>query len=216
MTPPGASGVVDFDVPDAVRGWVNGSYANNGLVIKLATESSSNTLRFYGLANASVPNRPVLIITWSSVVGQQPWVQAYDHQLSDRLNVHVDYGDRNLAVNGTDEQMQGPGQSLVVRHTYNSGAAIAGIHGAYGYGWSMNGGVDTGINITREQVTFTQPGGAVAWFVRHFEQTSLTVKQTDNNPNGPSFISSPGIKADLTMPDSTHYLMLGVMFSVGG
>ena len=204
ITPPGAGNTVSYDIPEMARGWLkgekNGGYANYGVMIKIATESNSNMLRFYGFAN---PKRPQLSVDWSYAVGQQPFVPAYDHRLSDRTDIHVDIADRNLVVNGTDATMRGPGQSLSVRRTYNSLAAAAGRSGPFGNGWVMNGGADMGITVSREQVTFTQAGGALAWFVRHFEQPDLNVKVNDKNSLGSSW--SPGHEADLTKPTDTTY-----------
>jgi hypothetical protein len=63
---------------------------------------------------------PTLTVTWQPQVGQEPWIGSYDHTLSDRMNLHVDYATRNLVLGNTDEQLAGPGQSMSVRRTYNS------------------------------------------------------------------------------------------------
>jgi hypothetical protein len=54
LTPPGVGNTVTFNPVAAVRGWVDGSTTNNGLVIRLKDEmTQSNTIRFYGFANAA-------------------------------------------------------------------------------------------------------------------------------------------------------------------
>ncbi len=217
LTPPGVGNTVTFNPVSAVRGWVDGSSSNRGLMVRVKDEGTmSNTIRFYGFANAA--HRPTLTVTWSPQVGQLPAVGAYDHRLSDRMDLHVDLATRNLVLNGTDEAVRGPGQSLVVRRTYNSLPAANGQNGAYGPGWTMNGGVDNGLSISRTQVTVTQAGGALGYFTRHFEQSSLTVGKNDSaasqdsNPadgttDGPSYLDGPGLRADLRMSDSTHYTL---------
>ena len=197
--PPGVGGSVTLNPTLLISSIVKGGVPNYGLEIRLYNESVSNTIQFYGFANAT--HSPTLTITWSPAVGQQTFVGAYDHKLSDRADIHVDYGDRNLVVNGTDETMTGPGQSLTVRRTYNSLTAANGISGAYGLGWSLNGGVDTGITaINRAAVAIRRPGGAVGVFFRNF---SISSPATIG-----AYTSAPGWKADLTMPDSTHYKLV--------
>ncbi len=195
VVPPGVNNPTDFHIPGLVAAWVGGGVPNYGLELKLTTDAVSNTLFFYGLANATY--HPTLTVTWQQPVGQQAWIAAYDHRVSDRLDLHVDLADRNLVVNDLAEQLSGPGQSLLVRHTYNSLLAASGSSGGYGPGWLMNGGVDTGLTINRTVVALTQPGGAQAEFTRNFTVTNLTLPT--------AFAPPPGLNAKMTMPDSTHY-----------
>ena len=195
VVPPGVGQSYTYSVTELTRNWVSGG-ANNGLVLKDIDESTpSNTISFYGLANAA--NHPQLVVTWVPRVGQEKAVGAYDHRLSDRMDLHVAYGSRNLVLNNLDDQFAAPGLPLTVRRTYNSVLAANGIAGAYGKGWSMSGGVDTGLIINRSTVTYVQPGGGREPFQRVFTQPDVT--QPD------AYRSKTGINADLTQPDSTHF-----------
>ena len=194
VTPPAVGATATFHVGNLVSSWITGGSPNYGLEIKQTDDSvPASTIAFYGLANAA---HPTLTVTWQPVVGQQKWVGAYDHTLSDRLDLHVDLADRNLVVNALDENLSAPGQSLLIRRTYNSRVAAA-TTGAFGVGWLMSGGTDVSLAINRDVVTFTQPGGAQVPIYRAFGHDDLT--QPD------AFIIPPGLNADFTMPDATHY-----------
>jgi len=197
VTPPGTDQTVKYSVTALVDQWINTRVANNGMVIKLYSEANSNTLSFYGLANSA--HHPELLVNWVPKVGQEKAVGAYDHRLTDRMDLHVSYGTRNLVLNGLDDQISAPGMPLTVRRTYNSLLAANGIGGAYGVGWSMSGGVDTGLSIAPSAVTFTQPGGARTVFQRN---TAVTSEATIG-----AYYANNGLNADLVRPDSTHYTM---------
>ena len=201
VTPPGVASQVTFNPTSLVQSIVHGDVPNDGVAIRMVNEGvAPNTITFHGVASDN--GAPMLNVTWTPVVGQQGFIGAYDHQLSDRSDLHVDLADRNLVVNGTDESMTGPGQSLLVRRTFNSQtAADVGNSNSYGVGWTMSGGADTGIAIGRQTVAVTRPGGAVGTFSRNFAQSSTTVSLNDGNLNGPSWFTAPGWKADLTQPD---------------
>lgn len=197
VAPPGTDQTVKYSVTALVDQWINTRVANNGMVIKLYSEVNSNTLSFYGLANSA--HHPELLVNWVPKVGQEKAVGAYDHRLTDRMDLHVSYGTRNLVLNGLDDQISAPGMPLTVRRTYNSLLAANGIGGAYGVGWSMSGGVDTGLSIAASAVTFTQPGGARTVFQRN---TAVTSEATIG-----AYYANNGLNADLVRPDSTHYTM---------
>jgi RHS repeat-associated protein len=203
ITPPGVGNTVTFHPVTLIQATVRGGSPNYGFELRLVSEAVSNTIQFYGFASPA--SAPTMTVTWEPNAGQQKFIGAYDHQLSDRADVHVDLADRNLVVNGTDESLSGPGQSLIERRTYNSAVAAVNGDGSFGRGWSLNGGVDTGITISRAQVTVTRAGGSKGGFRRNFAQSSLTVRMKDNDPDGVSWANPAGWKADLTKIDSTHY-----------
>lgn len=200
VSPPGVNAVNSFFVTGMVNNWVHGQATNNGLELRLTSDAVSNSLTYYGFVNAKHPS---LVVNWQQPVGQQKWVGAYDHRLSDRLDLHVDYGTRNLVINDLDEQLQGPGQSLTVRRTYNSLVAVNSVSNTwpttFGPGWTTNGGTDAGLFLDRSAVRITQPGGAQAIFDRDFSVTNLALPT--------AFIPAPGLNAHLAMPDSTHYTL---------
>jgi RHS repeat-associated protein len=197
VTPPGVGNTFTFHPTALVASMVSGVVANNGLEVRGWQDASVNTLDFYGFASTK---HPTLTVTWQQQVGQEPWIGSYDHTLSDRMNLHVDYATRNLVLGNTDEQLAGPGQSMSVRRTYNSLTAGTAT-GAFGPGWTMNGGTDVSLNhITDTAVVFTQPGGAQALFSRNFAESDLSAPDAYNN--------APGVNAVLTMTDSTHYRLV--------
>lgn len=192
-----------------MRDWVSGAkHVANGLEIRAnaAGESNlSNLITFYGLGNATSSNRPHLTVVWQPQVGSPAWIGQYTHKLSDRMSLAVDYADRNLVLSNTDDQISSPGQSLSVQRTYNSLDAAAGLSGAFGPGWALNGGTDVSLTWNHAGASLVERDGSIAYFSRNFAQTSLTVRQKDNNSNGPSYNPSPGLNADLTKPSSTQY-----------
>lgn len=208
MSPPGAGQQITFKVANLVQQWVLGHVPNHGLVIEDDNEQTiNNGMTLYGFANAA--NRPALTVYWRPEVGQQQWIPTYDHQLTDRMTLHVDLPDRNLVLTNTDENMSGPGQNLTIVRTYNSRNAASSVNvaGAWGPGWSMNNCADVTLNINRAYATLTDRTGALGDFRRHFEQAAENVTQHEQ-PKNPSWIASGGLNADLVKDDSTHYRVI--------
>jgi RHS repeat-associated protein len=199
VTPPGVGQPVVFSVYKLAADWVNLRTSNNGFEIKLADENTPvNTLQFYGFANTA--NHPVLDVAWLPHVGQEKAVASYDHRLSDRMDIHVGYGSRNLVINNLDDQIAGPGVTATVRRTYNSRLAANGISGSYGYGWSMSGGTDVTLAMVREGVMVTLPGGSRAGFQRN-------VGQSNEMAANAYLTASNSLNAVLQHTDATHYTL---------
>lgn len=199
VNPPGNDQAYRFSINSLVQAWVNGRTGNRGLMIKKTDETAkTNTITFYGLANPA--NRPRLEVAWTPRVGQDKAVGTYDRRLTDRMDLHVSYGSRNLVLNGLDTQFAAPGMPVTVRRTYNSLLAKNGIGGAYGLGWSMSGGVDTGLSITPSGITYNQPGGARAFFQRN-------VSVASESDAGAFYADRNGLNADLVKANATTYTM---------
>ncbi len=62
VTTDGARRWYEFDVTEVVRGWINGSLQNNGLL--LLAESSEETFRFAGAKYTDLGQRPALVIDY--------------------------------------------------------------------------------------------------------------------------------------------------------
>ncbi|GGM17186.1 RHS repeat-associated core domain-containing protein [Nakamurella endophytica] len=198
VVPPGANQPFTYSITELARSWISGSGVNSGVVFKDYDESTaSNTLSFYGVANTTY--HPKLTVEWSPRVGQEKAVGTYDHKLTDRMDIHVGYATRNLVINGSDDQIAGPGLTATVRRTYNSVLAANGIGGAYGLGWSMSGGVDTGLVINPTSVIYLQPGGGREPFARQ--------STVPNESQVGAYASKTGLNADLIKTDATHYTL---------
>ncbi|WP_353651230.1 RHS repeat-associated core domain-containing protein [Nakamurella sp. A5-74] len=197
------SGTMTFSLVPVVQKWTSGQLnssnaptpvANNGIRIAATSESpASNTISFYGLAS---PDRPTLTVEWLPRVGQQKAVGMYDHRLSDRMDMHVSYGTRNLVINGTDVSWKSPGMAMSVRRTYNSLLAKNGVAGAFGLGWSMNGGFDVRLDLSGSGATFMQPGGARVFFRRNPDYPLPTTA-------GAYVATENGLDADLVQKTGT-------------
>jgi hypothetical protein len=108
-----AAGTYNWYPTQLVQAWVNGSTANNGLLLKQTNEAAANLFAF---------DSPVLTVTYHHWLGMQPYQPFYSRGLTDRMSVSVDLADGNLLVSNQDLQIAGTGIGLSIGRYYNSQA----------------------------------------------------------------------------------------------
>jgi RHS repeat-associated protein len=113
-------------------------------------------------------------------------------QVSDRLNIQVNLANGNVVVVARDLTVRGTGLNLAVDHVFNNQAA--GAAGAFGAGWTSSYGPDVKLVIFSDHVDFHDPTGYVATYTK----------------SGSTFITPPGMDADLTLSGTTYTLTFHV------
>ena len=135
-----------------VQNWLNGSVANDGLLLRAATETNNE---LYTFDSTRGTNLPELNVFYVNALGQGSESQ----QLTDRSGLSVNVANGNLVVTGNDVEIQGTGLSLSVERFYNSlGVGNAYQVGAFGT-WLMGSGVDENLTVVDNHVDFQGPGG---------------------------------------------------------
>jgi YD repeat-containing protein len=135
-----------------VQNWLNGSVANDGLLLRAATETNNE---LYTFDSTRGTNLPELNVFYVNALGQGSESQ----QLTDRSGLSVNVANGNLVVTGNDVEIQGTGLSLNVERFYNSlGVGNAYQVGAFGT-WLMGSGVDENLTVVDNHVDFQGPGG---------------------------------------------------------
>ena len=138
------------------QNWLNGTTANDGLLLRAATESNNE---LYTFKSTRQTNLPVLNVFYVDALGQQSTYGAESHQLTDRSSLAVNVADGNLALTSTDLQISGTGLNLSVDRTDNSlGDYTIDEDGAFGT-WLMGSGADEHLSVVDNHVDFQGPGG---------------------------------------------------------
>jgi RHS repeat-associated protein len=180
-----SSGTMTLNVSTALaQSWVDGSAANNGLVLKASNESSGTNLAKF---NPQDDDDDYLLVTWSPNVGVAQGDPMVTHTLDDHLSLGVDAANGNLVVHGTDYSINGTGLNEIVDRYYNSEDLTT--DGGMGDSWSLGEGAGVYLQVDSDNVTVILPGGQPAVFM----------------DSGTTWTTPPGINAVLSEPTSGHY-----------
>lgn len=143
-----ASSVWEYWYPsELVQGWVDGSIANNGLLIKQPAENVAQVVRFA----QSGANQPFLDVRYEPRTGLQRHHRYESQRLSDRISAHVNVANGNLVLDALDLRIAGTGLDMEVRRTYNSQSqnTLSWCHG-----WSMGSGRDVRLEFSGDTSAF--------------------------------------------------------------
>lgn len=113
----GAQTYPGWDLSSVVRGWVDGSEPDYGVLLK-APSDGSDDVQFAGSADSDNP--PFLQIDYQPRLGEPAGTTIVRKRLGDQTSLGVNVGNGNLLVEASDLQRPGPGMSEVLRRTYNS------------------------------------------------------------------------------------------------
>lgn len=122
-----------FDVTALTQCWVDGTRANNGLVMKATSEPGGKDFTFP--ANGAAGS-PYLEINYQARFGNRRGATQNTTPLTDRSSLSVNVANGNLVVQATDLSVAGTGPSNSVQRTYNS---LDPNLGPYGTGWLQAG-----------------------------------------------------------------------------
>ncbi len=133
------------------QSWLNGTAANDGLLVAADNESNNE---FYTFDSTRQANGPYMNVFYTDAVGERSTYGSEAHQLTDRSSLAVNVANGNLVVDASDLQITGTGLNLSVERIFNSLAE----GGAFGT-WLMGSGVDEHLSFQDQHINFFGPGG---------------------------------------------------------
>jgi len=133
------------------QSWLNGTVANEGLLVAADSESNNELYTFDSTRQA---NGPYMNVFYTDAVGERSTYGSETHQLTDRSSLAVNVANGNLVVDASDLQISGTGLNLSVERIFNSLAE----GGAFGT-WLMGSGVDEHLSFQDQHINFFGPGG---------------------------------------------------------
>ncbi|WP_040668658.1 DNRLRE domain-containing protein, partial [Nitrolancea hollandica] len=120
---------------DLVQGWVDGSIANQGMLLKTSSETDSNRAIFTSVTSTDTAHWPYLTVIYYPWVGNLRYWTFDQQQLTDHLTSQVNVANGNLLLHQSDLTLQGTGLPLPLDQTYNSRVLYAGFHlGSWAFG----------------------------------------------------------------------------------
>ncbi|MFZ1993930.1 MAG: DNRLRE domain-containing protein, partial [Solirubrobacteraceae bacterium] len=174
-----------------VQGWVDGTIANDGLILEAMGSSLQADLSFYSNATSNGSRAPSLSIRYEPRLGAYRGYTLDSQTLTDRSSLGVNVADGNLLISNQDLQVAGTaGDDLVMGRYYNN---LDSIQGAFGRGWTMTPGADTALDIAANglSVFYRADSGAVKTFAW----------------NGSAWTAPAGLDAVLTQTSSTTWTL---------
>lgn len=133
------------------QSWLNGTAANDGLLVGADNESNSE---LYTFDSTRQTNGPYMNVYYADAVGERSTYGSETHQLTDRSHLAVNVANGNLVVAANDLQVTGTGLGLSIERIYNS-LADGGAFGS----WLMGSGVDEYLAFRDQHINFFGPGG---------------------------------------------------------
>jgi RHS repeat-associated protein len=180
-----SSGNLDITVPTALaQSWVDGSGANNGLLLKASNESSGTNLAEFDSQSTDDDN---LVVLWSYNLGAPQGDPIVTHTLDDRLSLGVNAANGNLILHAVDLSINGTGLNEVVDRYYNSEDPLTYVGSQDS--WRFGEGAGVYLQVNPDNITVSLPGGQPAVFL----------------DNGSSWTTPPGVNAVLSEPTSGNY-----------
>lgn len=171
-----AADVSWFTISRLVKGWVDGSIVNDGVLLKAVDEASAPLLDF---ASSRSATPPYLSVNYTQRTGDRPFYTYLSRQVDDRTSLKVNVTTGNAVLAGTDARLGGAGLDLVVSRTYNSRGEAGHSPGALPRNWTLGSSSDVTAGEYFDGILYTGPDGQNAWFAR-------TAKNAD------TFITPPG------------------------
>lgn len=189
------SGYYHWYLAPLVQGWVYGTMANDGILLKATNEASTNKLSFRSSEYSNSAYWPYLKVTYQLGIGDKPSDQSVSQKLTDRMSLQVDLSSGNLLVKHQEQSVKGTGLNQTVDLFYNNLSPAIWDHGR---SWETNTGWDIwlatnhpdGVNyygptgnaahfVKNSDGSFTSPSGLDATLVRNGDHTyTLTFNST--------------------------------------
>src|SRR5450755_997388 len=147
----GSGDIENFPMTTLVRSWINGSAANDGLLIKASTEGYVG-----GDPHMNYFNDAYMDVYWAPRVGKPAAAANFSRNLDDHLALNLNVADGNLNLLGTDFNVASPGENMVVTRAWNSTADGGTSVG----GWNLAPGPDMSWQNFGDSYVFQAPDGS--------------------------------------------------------
>jgi RHS repeat-associated protein len=141
-----ANGLVSWYPTKLVQGWVDGSIANNGVIVRDVTASTTNNRLTISSSEAS-SNKPVLQVIYEPRGGELPGYNFDTQRLTDRMETKVNVANGNLIVHNSDPRIPGNGLDFSFERYVNSLSSAASVTGSLGRGGTATMGRDVRLQL---------------------------------------------------------------------
>jgi RHS repeat-associated protein len=146
----GAPGWAHWYPTQIVQEWVNGTLANNGLLLADTTQHTTNDMLSFNSSKAS-SEQPYLAISWTPRGQEDPsFYTMQPFSINDRTTMKVNLASGDLFVNSSDLAVKGTGVPALIEHNYDSlnteGGSVNPWYSLPGAGVYSDGSVAIGIN----------------------------------------------------------------------
>jgi len=156
--------------------WHEDPATNHGLLLKAATEGTTNNV-FSITSPRSNPNHaPYLYVTYEPLVGAHRYYNVDSQRITDRMGVGVNVASGNLMLTEGDVSVAGTGLDLALNRTYNSRLKQTFD---FGDNWQVSAGARLTEMPDTGDLTVQLPTGAVAFFRKLSNGTFVTPTGVD-------------------------------------
>jgi RHS repeat-associated protein len=181
--------------PSLVRGWLDGSIANNGLLLR-TTEAVNNVVSLATWESAFSSQWPSLEVDYQMPSGLLPYYTTIDKTLTDRSALSVNMTSGNLNVRSADMFVKGTGLDLNMGRSYNSLTDTFDYNLGLGANWQF----DAGSSYHIEGINYDPLNGAIlvgpSGYRLYFDW------------DGAKYVTPPGLDATLTYNSGTDTFTL--------
>ena len=185
-----ASGYYHWSLAQLVQKWVYGTVANDGILLKTTSESTTNQLSFRSSEYRDSAYWPYLKVTYQLGIGDKPSDQSITQKLTDRLGLQVDLSSGNLLVKHHEQSIRGTGLNQNVDLYYNN---LSPAVWDYGRSWEITTGWDIWLATNHaDGVNYYGPSGTAFHFAK--------------NSDG-SYTTPPGLDATLVRNGDLTYTL---------
>jgi RHS repeat-associated protein len=185
-----AAGYYHWYLAKLVQGWVYGTVANDGILLKTTNEATTNQLSFRSSEYSNSANWPYLKVTYQLGIGDKPSDQSVSQKLTDRLSLQVDLSSGNLLIKHHEQGIAGTGLNQSIDLYYNT---LSPAVWDYGRSWEITTGWDVWLATNHpDGVNYYGPSGTAEHFVK--------------NPDG-SYTAPTGLDATLVRNGDLTYTL---------
>jgi hypothetical protein len=193
--------LIPHDYPTTTaQEWYDGTAAQDGLLVKDATDGSTNNDLTFDTEGAEGEHAPMFTFEWSpNGIGDKSQFTSLPEPLTNKMSLEVNAASGNLGITNNDLEIAGRGLSFSAARTWNS--LSSEVQEQYGDGWAGNAQII--VALPDGSVYYTNQSGAEFLFIK----------------SGSSFTTPPGIEALLcaagspkpcptTLPSGTAYRLI--------
>ncbi|WP_154677314.1 DNRLRE domain-containing protein [Parafrankia discariae] len=185
----GTPGEFDIYAGKLAQDWVNGTVANQGLILKADESTQVGVVQFASTQATNAAQRPSMVVDWTSQTGSREFNTFVGQKLDSRCDANVNVGNGNLLLQCAEYAIGGVGRPLTVSRFYNSGEAAV----------FQNAG-DTPLGLNRWKlstgVSILENGNGASHNGATFHDEAGTPYVFESN-GGLTYTTPPGLNAKL-------------------
>lgn len=167
-----ATGTYHWYLTALAQSWVNGSAANNGILLRATSETTNDELTFSSSESHQSSTWPVLRVIYQLGIGERPYYKMETQQLTDRLSIETNVSSGNLVAHLKLVNIKGTGLDAVFDLLWN---VLSPSLWDFGRAWISNTGWDPYVDPNMgDGASFFGPGGWAFHFMQNADGTYAT------------------------------------------